>query len=90
MKHDEIFLTRNVYPNYSEDKGSPKVNNLPYLFGQDTVEFEASRKGSLEKFGLPDINNFSDEINPDMGQFYESIFYLRQRTQDLCKGTVSA
>ena len=32
---------------------------------------------------------FPNELEPDMKYYWEGIFFLRNRTQELCKGNVS-
>ena len=87
-EHDEIFLSKAYHPTANSDSIGPKVRDKPYLLGEDTLATNFDEK-KIEFNNAIDKNLFPNELVPDMAYFWEGIFFLRNRTQELCKDTVS-
>ena len=88
VNHDNVFLTKHVYPDISLETSTPKVNDRPYLLGHDTLGFEEEMPINIEKYSSISQNLYPDDQNPDNKYVWTSLFYLRRRIQGLCQGTV--
>lgn len=87
-QHDEIFLTKAYLPTNVDDTLGPKVKDRPYLLGEETIDSDFMEKKIKYNIAI-NKNLFPNELKPDMKYYWEGIFFLRNRTQELCKGTVS-
>ena len=86
-KHDEIFLTKAYLPTLTDDTMGPIVKDVPYLLGKGTIANDFIEKKMMYN-DATNRNLFPNELEPNMTYFWEGIFFLRKRTQELCKGTV--
>ena len=66
----------------------PRLKDTPYLLGKDTIDNDFMEK-KIKYNGSTNKNLFFNEVEPNMKYYWEGIFFLRNRTQELCKGTVS-
>ena len=88
INHDDVFLTKHVYPDVVSETSTPKVNDRPYLLGHNTMGFEEEMSIYVKKYSSNIENLYPDDQNPDNKHIWTSLFYLRRRIQGLCQGTV--
>lgn len=86
-QHDEIFLTKAYLPTNVDDTLGPKVKDRPYLLGEETIDSDFMEKKIKYNIAI-NKNLFPNELKPDMKYYWEGIFFLKNRTQELCKGNV--